>query len=60
LPFGERIQGKGEVAWTSADGLSGIRFNILDDKAYSRVSNWIALRNAKPGTGRPLIPTFSA
>jgi CheY-like chemotaxis protein len=60
LPFGERIQGKGEVAWTSADGLSGIRFNILDDTAYSSVSNWIALRNARPGTGRPRIPTYSA
>jgi CheY-like chemotaxis protein len=60
LPFGERIQGNGEVAWTSADGLLGIRFNILDDKAYSCVSNWIALRNAQPGTRRPLIPTFSA
>ena len=29
LPFGGRIEGKGEVTWVNADGLSGVRFNIL-------------------------------
>jgi hypothetical protein len=60
LPFGGRIQGKGEITWVNADGLSGVRFNILDDKAYSSLSNWIALRNAKHGVGRPVIPTYLA
>jgi ActR/RegA family two-component response regulator len=60
LPFGGRIQGKGEITWVNADGLSGVRFNILDDKAYSSLSNWIALRNAKPGPGRRVIPTYPA
>ena len=60
LPFGERIEGKGEVTWTTPDGLSGVRFNILSDNAYSSLSNWIALRNAKPTPRRPLISTYSA
>jgi CheY-like chemotaxis protein len=60
LPFGERVEGCGEVTWTSADGLVGVRFNILNDRAYSSLSNWIALRNAKPGSGRPMISTYSA
>ncbi len=60
LPFGERIEGKGEVTWISPDGLAGVRFNILSDNAYSSLSNWIALRNAKPSSGRPLISTYSA
>jgi CheY-like chemotaxis protein len=60
LPFGERIEGKGEVTWVNSDGLSGVRFNILNDKAYSSLSSWIALRNAKPGAVlRPPIPTFT-
>lgn len=59
LPFGERIEGNGEVTWVSADGLAGVRFNILSDKAYSSLSNWIALRNTKPASRRPLISTYS-
>jgi len=60
LPFGERIEGKAEVTWTNSDGLAGVRFNILNDKAYSSLSNWIALRNARRGAIRPAIPTFTA
>jgi hypothetical protein len=60
LPFGERIEGKGEVTWTTPDGLAGVRFNILSDNAYSSLSNLIALRNTKPATGRPRISTYSA
>jgi len=58
LPFGERIEGKAEVTWTNSDGLAGVRFNILNDKAYSSLSNWIALRNARRGAIRPAIPTY--
>jgi CheY-like chemotaxis protein len=60
LPFGERIEGKGEVTWTNSDGLAGVRFNILNDKAYSSLSNWIALRNARHSAIRPAIPSFTA
>jgi len=59
LPFGERVEGKGEVTWANTDGLVGVRFNILNDKAYSSLSNWIALRNAMPSSGRPQISTYS-
>ena len=59
LPFGGRIAGNGEVTWVNADGLAGVRFNILSDQAYSSLSNWIALRNTRPAPKRPLISTYS-
>jgi hypothetical protein len=48
IPFGGLIRGTGEVAWTNADGLAGIKFNIMRDYAYTQLSSWIARRNAKP------------
>ena len=60
LPFGERIEGNGEVTWVNSYGLVGVRFDILNDKAYSSLSNWIALRNARPGSGRQQLSTYSA
>src|SRR5262249_22550365 len=46
IPFGGLVRGTGEVAWTNADGLSGIKFNPLPDQSYSHLSGWIARREA--------------
>ena len=48
LPFGPRIQGKGEVAWTSPEGLAGVKFHILPDQIYTHLSEWMTLRESKP------------
>jgi DNA-binding NarL/FixJ family response regulator len=48
IPFGGLIRGTGEVAWTNADGLAGIRFNIMKDYAYTQFSAWIARRHVPP------------
>jgi len=48
IPFGGLIRGTGEVAWTNADGLAGVRFNIMNDHAYTQFSSWIARRHAPP------------
>jgi CheY-like chemotaxis protein len=48
LPFGQAIQGSGEITWTNKDGMAGVRFNILPDQAYSRLSGWISGRESKP------------
>jgi len=50
IPFGGLIRGRGEVAWTNADGLAGIKFNILRDYAYTQLSSWIGRRDVKPTT----------
>lgn len=51
IPFGGVIRGKGEVAWTNADGLTGIKFHILPDRSYSHLSGWIARRETKSAAG---------
>jgi DNA-binding NarL/FixJ family response regulator len=50
VPFGGIVRGRGEVAWTNADGLAGIRFNIMNDYAYTQFSTWITRRNGTPAT----------
>lgn len=50
IPFGGLIRGEGEVAWTNADGLAGIKFNILADEAYHHLSGWVARRELINGT----------
>jgi DNA-binding NarL/FixJ family response regulator len=47
LPSGEVVRGRGEVAWTNADGLAGIKFHILSDRAYTQISAWIERRHLK-------------
>lgn len=49
LPHGSLIRGKGEVAWTNADGLTGIKFDILPDQAYSHLASWIHRRENDKG-----------
>src|SRR5215467_5995990 len=44
LPYGGLIRGKGEVAWTNPDRLTGIKFDILPDQAYSHLASWIHRR----------------
>jgi DNA-binding NarL/FixJ family response regulator len=45
IPFGGLIRGDGEVAWTNADGLAGIKFNVLAEEACNHLSAWIARRD---------------
>jgi len=45
LPIGALIRGRGEVAWTNADGLAGVKFDVLRDQAYSSLSAWISQRH---------------
>ncbi len=47
LPFGAEIHGQGEIAWTSPDGLAGVKFRILSDEIYTRLSDWIAQRDLR-------------
>jgi response regulator RpfG family c-di-GMP phosphodiesterase len=44
LPYGGLIRGKGEVAWTNADGLTGIKFDALPDQASGHLASWISRR----------------
>ncbi len=46
IPFGGLVRGDGEVAWTNADGLAGIRFRALSDEARAHLSAWVARRNS--------------
>jgi hypothetical protein len=48
LPFGQMIQGSGEITWTNQDGLAGVKFNILPDQVYSHLAGWISGRESKP------------
>lgn len=52
IPFGGLIRGKGEVAWTNGDGLTGIKFHILPDRSYTHLSGWINRREATPPADR--------
>jgi len=47
LPFGGEIHGEGEIAWTAHDGLTGVRFHILRNQAYTHLSHWITRRDFK-------------
>jgi hypothetical protein len=52
IPFGGLIRGKGKVAWTNADGLTGIKFHILPDRSHNHLSGWITRREATPAADR--------
>lgn len=47
IPFGGLIRGDGEVAWTNADGLAGIRFRALSDSGQTHLSAWAARRSSE-------------
>jgi DNA-binding response OmpR family regulator len=44
LPFGGLVRGDGDVAWSSGDGLAGIRFHPLLDEAARHLAAWIQRR----------------
>jgi ActR/RegA family two-component response regulator len=50
IPFGGLIRGDGQVAWTNADGVAGIKFDVLADEACNHLSGWVARRHAGNGT----------
>jgi len=55
LPFGGLIQGKGEIAWTATDGTLGVKFDILQDQAYTHLSAWLGRRNLQAA---PIARTY--
>lgn len=46
LPFGGLVRGHGNVAWSSGDGLAGVRFHALPDEAARHLSAWLQRRDA--------------
>ncbi|HKF22814.1 MAG TPA: PilZ domain-containing protein [Candidatus Angelobacter sp.] len=44
LPFGGLVCGDGYVAWSSGDGLAGIKFHALSDEATRQLTAWIQRR----------------
>ena len=57
LPFGGLIQGKGEIAWGSADGTVGIKFHILQDQAYTHLSGWLGRCDPERASSARIHPT---
>jgi CheY-like chemotaxis protein len=47
MPSGGLIRGEGEVAWTNADGLAGIKFRILRDEGSLYLAEWISRRDSE-------------
>jgi CheY-like chemotaxis protein len=45
VPSGGLIRGEGEVAWTNANGLAGIKFLSLTEEASIHLTAWINRRN---------------
>jgi len=45
LPVGE-VSGRGEVAWSSAQGFMGIKFFLLGDREKKSLSTWLDQREA--------------
>ncbi len=49
LPFGGPIRGKGAISWANSEGLIGIQFTSLNERAYTHLSDWISRRELKTG-----------
>jgi hypothetical protein len=47
MPSGSLIRGEGEVAWTNADGLTGIKFRALRDEGSLHLAEWISRRDSE-------------
>jgi CheY-like chemotaxis protein len=48
LPFSGPVSGKGEISWTSAEGLLGVKFHMLYENSYRHLANWISRRENRP------------
>src|SRR5882724_10198766 len=44
LPFGEGVSGRGQVAWTNQEGMSGILIHSFHDKGREQLEAWLASR----------------
>ena len=53
IPFGGLIRGEGGVAWTNADGLAGIKFHSLSDRARAHLAEWVARNQANQKAETP-------
>jgi DNA-binding response OmpR family regulator len=45
LPFGGLVRGHGDVAWSSGDGLAGIKFHALSHEASRQLLAWLQRRD---------------
>lgn len=50
LPFGGLVRGHGDVAWSSGDGLAGIKFHALSHEASRHLSAWLERRDFSSGS----------
>jgi len=44
LPFGATVSGRGQVAWTNQEGMSGILIHSFHDKGREQLEAWLASR----------------
>ena len=44
LPFGATVGGRGQVAWTNREGMSGILVHLFHDKGREQLEAWLAAR----------------
>jgi CheY-like chemotaxis protein len=51
LPLGQPITGKGMVAWTSSEGLAGIKFQLVRGTGQDALQDWLASRQRLSGGG---------
>jgi DNA-binding response OmpR family regulator len=49
------IDGKGEIAWVSANGLNGVKFGVLSDKARNDLQAWLAKKMSGPDMLPPIF-----
>jgi CheY-like chemotaxis protein len=46
LPFGQPLEGRGEVAWSNTDGAMGIRFYLMGEEVKKTLWTWMEQRGA--------------
>jgi response regulator RpfG family c-di-GMP phosphodiesterase len=53
LALGARVSGKGQVAWTNAEGMAGINIQTIRGKGKEHLEAWLAAkeRDAEKGSG---------
>jgi len=44
LPFGATVSGRGQVAWTNREGMSGILVHLFHDKGREQLEAWLSSR----------------
>ncbi len=53
LPQGERVQGKGQVAWVNTEGIAGIILQIFQGKGRERLETWLTAQEQLRAKNNP-------